>query len=108
MNRRIASRFYWLSDKRKARLFRQSAAFLCVAVGAGAHKVFPACCSAHASRYNMVKRQLGCWKFFAAVLASLGVTGEYIAPVEFDIISRKPVVKQKSDNQWYSYVKIQG
>jgi hypothetical protein len=93
VNSRIAFWFYRQLDKFHSGLPGCPASFSGVAVGAGTNKIFPTCGSAAAFRNDMVERKFVCGEFFAAILAAIGVAGEYVAPVEFDFVSRQPVVE---------------
>ena len=93
VNERIALRLDGLLDKFHPCVLWSSAAFLNVALGAGADYVFPSCLAAHSHADNVVERQFTGCKAFAAILAAVLVASEDVSTIKLHVVSRQTVVE---------------
>lgn len=84
------------------------AALFDVAGGTGTYDVLPVSLAAQAAGDNVVKRKLAGRETLAAILAVVFVAGEDVPAVEFDLVSRQPVVKEQSDNPRHGDIEIHG
>ena len=80
-------------DEFHAGLMRCSSAFFDITFQAGTNDIVPCALSAERTRYNVIEREVGGVEFFAAILATAGVTGENVAAVEFYLASWETIVK---------------
>ncbi len=106
VDERVVPGFDWFFYQLHAGMVWTLAALLYVAGRTGTDDVLPCGLAAHASRDDVVQRQLTGREMLAAVLAPVLVAGENVTAVEFDLGSRQAVVKQQPDNPGHRHIKI--
>src|SRR5262249_60739738 len=94
---RTALGFFRLANQAEVRLLRRAAAFLDVAVDAGADDVFPSALPAARARHDVIETQLGGRVLLAAVLALVVVAREYVAAIELHRLLGKLVVTEQTN-----------
>ncbi len=105
---RIAGGFPWWAHQFHPRFMRCPASLANIAIEATTNDVFPRSRPAAAFRHHVVQTQpLGSIPA-AAVLAYVIVAEKNITPIEFDRISRQPLVPQQPHHPWYLNFKIDG
>ena len=106
MQDRIAFGLDRLLNELHVGLLRRSPAFFGVTLSTRTDNIVPGIAAAECSRYDMVQRQFAGGELLAAILTSVAVTGKNIPAIEFDGLSRQPVVKQQSNDPRHGNIEI--
>jgi len=106
MDERIVSGFDGLFYQLHTGMVGALAALLYIAGRTGTDNVLPSGLAAHASRDDVVQRQLTGREMLAAVLAPVLIAGENVTAVEFDLGSWQAVVKKQPDNPGHRHMEI--
>jgi hypothetical protein len=106
VDERVVAGFDGLFYQFHAGIMRAFATLLHITGRTGTDDILPRSLAAHASRDDVVQRQLAGREMFTAILASVLITSKNIAAVELYLGSWQPVVKKQSDNPWYCHMEI--
>jgi hypothetical protein len=88
---RAALRHGWLTDKLHPGFARCAAALADIAGDASTNDVFPTRGATPAFRQHVVKRKFAGGKTLAAILAAIGIAGEYVPPIKSKAMPWPPV-----------------
>jgi hypothetical protein len=92
------SRFDRLLDKFDAGLPRGPTTLSHIAFHAGADDVDPGCSAPSAPRDDVIEAEFAGHAFLAAILTTIRVARENVAPIEFDSLPRSSVEGQEADD----------
>ena len=85
-----------------------AAPFLDVAPHTSTDDILPGRTASHATRHHVIQGQLAGGEPFATILTAVAVTSENIAPIEFHLAARQPIVKQQSNDTWHGDIELDG